>query len=90
MAGAVQRIHLVVKADVLPWLLDRWPDSPATEDTTRPHAVTTLAHNFRPSVPIPSGVTYCASRLWVLLDQQRTALTLAEALAGSKSLVATC
>jgi len=84
--GAVHRIHRVIKADVLPSLLDRWPDIPATEDAVRPHAVYDLGPQLPPVHPIPSGASYRASRLWVLLDQLQTAPTLAAALADSKRL----
>jgi hypothetical protein len=84
--GAVQRIHRVIKADVLPSLLARWPDIPATDDTVRPHAVYDLGPRLPPHEPIPSGASYRASRLWVLLDQLQTSTTLAAALAGTKSL----
>jgi hypothetical protein len=87
--GAVHRIHRVIKADVLPSLRDRWPDIPATEATMRPHAVYDLGPRLPPAGPIPSGASYRASRLWVLLDQLQTAPTLAAALAGSKSLAGT-
>ncbi|GAA2617510.1 hypothetical protein [Paractinoplanes durhamensis] len=87
--GAVHRIHRVLRADVLPSLLDRWPDIPATADTVRPHAVYDLGPQLPPTEPIPSGASYRASRLWVLLDQLQTAPTLAAALAGSKSLADT-
>jgi hypothetical protein len=87
--GAVRRIHRVIKADVLPSLLDRWPDIPATEGTVRPHAVYDLGPQLPPAEPIPSGASYRASRLWVLLDQLQTAPTLAAALASSKSLAGT-
>jgi len=87
--GAVRRIHRVIKADVLPSLLDRWPDIPATEGTVRPHAVYDLGPQLPPSEPILSGASYRASRLWVLLDQLQTAPTLAAALASSKSLADT-
>lgn len=86
--SAVHRIHRVVAADVIPSLLDRWPDIPATEATVRPHAVYDLGPQLPPAEPIPSGAAYRASRLWVLLDQLQTSPTLANALAGSKALTA--
>jgi hypothetical protein len=84
--GAVQRIHRVVQAEVVPSLLDRWSDIPATEETVRPHAVYRLGPRLPPFDPIPSGASYRASRLWVLLDQLQSSPTLAEALAASKAL----
>lgn len=84
--GAVHRIHRIVKAEVLPSLLQRWPDIPATDDTVQPYAVYDLGPRLPPYEPIPSGARYRASRLWVLLDQLQTAPTLASALAESKKL----
>ena len=84
--GAVQRIHRVISADVVPSLLDRWPDIPATDKTVRPHAVYDLDRQLPPHQPIPNGAPYRASRLWVLLDQLQIAPTLAYALASSKAL----
>jgi len=60
--GAVHRIHRVVVADVLPSLLDRWPDLPATHDTVRPHAVYDLGPRLPPAQPIRSGASHRASR----------------------------
>ena len=79
----------MTKADVLPSLLDRWPDIPATEDAVRPHAVYDLGPQLPPTHPIPSGASYRAARLWVLLDQLQTAPMLAAALADSKRLAGT-
>lgn len=87
--GAVQRIHRVTKADVLPSLLDRWPDIPATAESVRPHAVYDLGPQLPPHTPIPSGASYRASRLWVLLDQLQTSTTLAAALASTRLLQST-
>ena len=84
--GAVHRIHRVIEADVVPSLVDRWPDIPASGDTSRPHAVYRLGPRLPPFEPIPSGAQYRASRLWVLLDQLQTAPTLADAFARSKAL----
>jgi len=84
--GAVHRIHRVVKADVVPSLLDRWPDIPATEDTVRPHAVYELGPRLPPFEPIMNGASYRASRLWVLLDQLQSSETLAQAMAGTRQL----
>ncbi|MGW1347033.1 hypothetical protein ACWCOV_38685 [Kribbella sp. NPDC002412] len=85
-AGAVHRIHRIRTAEVVPTLLDRWPDIPATDDTTRPHAIYDLGPRIPPFDPIPNGAQYRASRLWVLLDQLQTSPTLAEALAQTKAL----
>ena len=84
--GAVQRIHRVVRADVVPSLLERWPDVPATPPTERPHAVYDLGPRLPPLDPIPNGAQYRASRLWVLLDQLQTAPMLAEARKGTQKL----
>lgn len=87
--NAVHRIHRVMKADVLPGLLQRWPDIPATSETVRPYAVYDLGPQLPPYEPLPSGAPYRASRLWVLLDQLQTSPTLASALAASKKLTVT-
>jgi hypothetical protein len=84
--GAVRRIHRVVHSDVVPSLLDRWPDIPATDDTVRPHAVYRLGPRIPPLEPIPNGAQYRAARLWVLLDQLQTCPTLADALAQTRAL----
>lgn len=76
----------MITADVVPSLLDRWPDIPASEETVRAHAVYGLGPRLPPTEPIPNGASYRASRLWVLLDQLQSSPTLADALAGSKRL----
>jgi hypothetical protein len=86
--GAVQRIHRVVRAEVVPSLLDRWPDVPANPVTVSQHAIYDLGPRLPPLDPIPSGAQYRAARLWVLLDQLQTAATLAEALEGTRALQA--
>ncbi|NTY62179.1 hypothetical protein [Mycolicibacterium sphagni] len=86
--GAVQRIHRVVHAEVVPSLLDRWPDVPANQVTVGQHAIYDLGPRLPPMEPIPSGAQYRAGRLWVLLDQLQTAATLAEALEGTRALQA--
>lgn len=85
-ANSVQRIHRVMRAEVVPTLLDRWADIPATEDTLRPHAVYQLGPRLPPESPIPSGTTYRASRFWVMLDQLQSSSTVAHAVAQSKQL----
>ncbi|WP_436533008.1 hypothetical protein [Actinoplanes sp. HUAS TT8] len=87
--GAVRRVHRVIKAEVLPSLLNRWPDILATQETTRPHAVYDLGPQLPPTDPVPNGAPYRASRLWVLLDQLQTEPTLAAAHASSKRLAGT-
>jgi hypothetical protein len=78
--GHVRRIHRVEEADVVPTLLDRYPDLPANEYTLRPHAIYKLSkRRLPPAEPIKNGAQYRAIRLWVLLDQLQTADTLAEA-----------
>ena len=85
--GAVQRIHRVVQADVVPTLLERYPDLPGNEFTLRPHAIYKLSRRRLPPLePIPTGAPYRANRLWVLLDQLQTADTLAEAVKLSRAL----
>lgn len=86
--GAVQRIHRIIKSDVVPTLLDRFPDLPANEKTLRPHAIYTLSKTRLPPVePIPNGAPYRANRFWVLLDQLQTAPTLAAAYKRSRTLL---
>ena len=85
-AGAVQRIHRVVHATVVPALTDRWPDIEPTEENNRPFAVYELGPRLPPHNPIPSGAQYRASRMWVLLDQLQTADSLHAAMASSKAL----
>lgn len=77
--------HRAIAADVVPSLLDRWPDIPATEETARAHAVYGLGPRLPLAEPIPNGASYRASRLWVLLDQLQTSPTLAGALTGSNA-----
>ena len=84
--GAVQRIHRVTHAEVVPSLQDRWADVPEDPVTVGPHAIYDLGPRLPPLTPIPSGRQYRASRLWVLLDQLQTATTLAEALEGTRLL----
>ena len=85
--GAVQRIHRVEEADVVPTLLDRFPDLPGNEFTLRPHAIYKLsARRLPPLEPIPNGAQYRAGRLWVLLDQLQSSDTLAEALQRTRDL----
>ena len=85
--GHVQRIHRVTHAEVIPSLLQRFPDVPANEVTTTPHAVYTLGPRIPPFDPIPTGKNYRAARLWVLLDQLQTAPTLADAIDGTRQLL---
>jgi hypothetical protein len=84
--GFVQRIHRVVDAKVVPHLAERWPYMKTNPDADRPHAVYELGPRLPPHEPIPSGATYRAARLWVLLDQLQTAPTLAEAIARTREL----
>lgn len=86
--SAVRRIHRVVDADVVPTLQHRFPDMPVTEDSAVPHAVYRLGPQLPPLEPVPSGTTYRAGRMWVLLDQLQTAPTLKDALAGTRALEA--
>jgi len=85
--GAVQRIHRVIKADVVPTLLHHYPDLPTQDERMRPHAVYRLSPDRLPPLePIPNGAPYRASRLWVLLDQLQVSETLAEALGRTRTL----
>jgi hypothetical protein len=85
--GAVQRIHRVTKAEVIPTLLHRFPDVPANPVTNSPHALYHLGPRIPPLEPIPTGRNYRAARLWVLLDQLQTAPTLTDALDGTRELL---
>ena len=87
--GYVQRIHRVDTYDVVPTLLDRFPDLPPSERLRQSHAVYGLSEKCIPlSEPIPNGAPYRAARLWVLLDQLQVADTLAEACERSQTLKA--
>ncbi len=84
-AGAVQRIHRIMQADVVPTIRDRYPYLPESEASDRPHAVYDLGPRIPPLEPIPNGGgIYPSSRLWVLLDQLQTVPTLKDALAGTR------
>ncbi|SBS78143.1 conserved hypothetical protein [uncultured Mycobacterium sp.] len=86
-SGAVQRIHRIMQADVIPTIRDRFPFLPKGDASDRPHAVYELGPRIPPLDPIPNGPgIYPSSRLWVLLDQLQTAPTLKEALAGTRAL----
>jgi hypothetical protein len=85
--GAVQRIHRIIKADVVPSIRERFPHHPKGELSDRPHAVYQLGPRIPPFEPIPNGPgIYPSSRLWVLLDQLQTAATLKDAMAGTRML----
>ena len=85
--AAVQRIHRIMQADVVPTIRDRFPYLPKGEASDRPHAVYELGPRIPPFDPIPNGTgIYPSSRLWVLLDQLQTALTLKDALTGTRAL----
>ena len=85
-SGAVQRIHRVKHAEVLPTLLHRWPKLRKSPGTMRPHMVYDLGPQLPPFEPIPNGAPYRANRLWVLLDQLQTAGTLKAAHDASRAL----
>jgi hypothetical protein len=85
-SGAVQQIHRVKHAEVLPALLERWPNLRRSPGTMRPTVVYDLGPRLPPLEPIPNGAPYRAARLWVLLDQLQTADTLKAALAGTRAL----
>ena len=82
--GAVQRIHRV-QAEVVPTLLDRYPELRRSPKTMRPHVVYDLGPRLPPHKPIPNGAPYRASRLWVLLDQLQTAKTLKAAMDDTRT-----
>ena len=85
-SGAVQRIHRVKHAEVLPSLLERWPNLLRSPGTMRPTVVYDLGPRLPPNEPIPNGAPYRAARLWVLLDQLQTADTLKAAIASTHAL----
>ena len=86
-AGAVQRIHRIMQADVVPTIRDRFPYLPENDASDRPHAVYDLGPRIPPLEPVPNGAgIYPSSRLWVLLDQLQTALTLKDAITGTRAL----
>ncbi|OCB20048.1 MULTISPECIES: hypothetical protein [Mycobacterium] len=85
--GAVQRIHRIMRADVVPTIRERFPYLPENDASDRPHAVYDLGPRIPPLEPIPNGAgIYPSSRLWVLLDQLQTAPTLKDALAGTRAI----
>lgn len=85
--GAVQRIHRIMHADVVPTIRDRFPYLPENDASDRPHAVYDLGPRIPPLEPIPNGAgVYPSSRLWVLLDQLQTAATLKDAIAQTHAL----
>jgi hypothetical protein len=85
--AAVQRIHRIMHADVVPTIRDRFPYLPEGDASDRPHAVYDLGPRIPPFDPIPNGVgIYPSSRLWVLLDQLQTAPTLKDAYVSTRAL----
>ncbi|WP_246398511.1 hypothetical protein [Mycobacterium vicinigordonae] len=85
--GFVQCIHRVDSYEVVPTLLDRFPDLPPSERLRQSHAVYRLSEKGIPLLkPIPNGARYRAARLWVLLDQLQVADTLADAYERSQTL----
>ena len=63
-------------------------DIPENEDTIRPHALYRLGTPL-PGTPVPSGGSYRASRVWVLLDLLLTGGTLREAIEQTKIVTGT-
>ncbi|MGR6978386.1 hypothetical protein [Mycobacteroides abscessus] len=84
--NAVQRIHRVVGSEVVPHLAGRFPYMIDDPDANRFHIIHELGPQLLQGDPIPSGTSYRAIRLWVLLDQLLASPTLAEAVAGTKRL----
>ena len=84
----VQLVCRVMSAEVIPSLQARWPDIPEDGDTIRPHALYRLGPSL-PGTPVPSGGSYRASRVWVLLDLLLTSGTLREAIERTKSVTST-
>ena len=75
----VQQVRRVTSTEIIPSLQARWPDIPEDEDTSRPHALYHLGPPL-PGTPVPSGGSYRASRVWVILDLLLTSGTLREAI----------
>jgi len=85
--GAVRRIHRVVKADVVPTLLDVYPDLAPEKGRLIPHAVYKLSPELLPPhEPIRNGRNYRTARLWLLLDQLQVSQTVEEALDRTRKL----
>ena len=73
----------VTSAEIIPSLQTRWPDIPEDKDTIRTHALYRLGPPL-PGTPIPTGGSYRASRVWVILDLLLTSGTLREAITQTK------
>lgn len=86
-ANQVQRIHRVVKAEVVPTLQHSWPDVPRDRLTERDHAVYELGPAL-PGTPIPSGQNYRATRLQLLLDHLLVGPTLRDAMQATNAALA--
>lgn len=71
----VQQVRRVISSRVVEDLRTIWPTVPEEP----PHIIHTLGPPMK-FEPIPTGRTYRASRMWVLLDQLFSCPTLAEAL----------
>jgi hypothetical protein len=84
--NAVQRIHRVEHAEVVPSLRVKYPKLRKSPGCERPHVVYDLGPRLPPLKPIPNGTNYRAARLWVILDQLQTGPTLKDALAGTRAL----
>lgn len=88
--GKVQQVNRVTRRGVVTALAEEWPeigwDDPAQN---APHVIYDLGPDIPLPQPIPSGVNYRASHVWVLLDQLLTSATLAEAVKTSKALTHT-
>jgi hypothetical protein len=83
--GKVQQVRRVLSHEIVPNLQSRWPDIPVTPTTDKPCVVHTLGPPLRTD-PLPSGRSYRANRIWVLIDQLMTATSLAEARLESERL----
>lgn len=83
-SNTVQRVHRVMSHEIVESLRARWPDIPP-EQGDDPHVIYTLGPPLRFD-PIPTGRSYRASRMWLLLDQLMSCATLEEALQGTEAL----
>jgi hypothetical protein len=82
--NAVQRIHHVDDYRIVDSLHSAFLEIPESPDDPGPYIIYTLGPNLGPPVPLPSGTTYRAARLWVAVDLLLTSPTLKDAVAATK------
>ena len=82
----VQQVNRVISHEIVDSLRTRWAwPAGASDDSERPHVVCNLGPPLRMEA-VPTGRSYRATRMWVLLDQLFTTSTLAEALEATERL----